>query len=100
MADFKLQYRFASAPWQYAGQGGWVFVSLPKKLSSEIRKAFKREEAGWGRLTATAKIGYTEWKTAVWFDTKTNTYLLPLKAEIRRKEKIEVGKKVEVAVFI
>ncbi len=100
MPDFKIQYRFSSEPWQYVGQGGWIFISLPKKLSKEIRDTFKKEEQGWGRLTTNAKIGNTEWKTAIWFDTKVNTYLLPLKSEIRRKEKIEVGKKISVTVFI
>lgn len=100
MTDCKIQYRFSSVPWKYAGQGGWIFVSMPKKLSKEIRTTLKSEEAGWGRLTATARIGNTEWKTAIWFDTKVNTYLMPLKAEIRKKEKIEVGKKINVAVFI
>ena len=100
MTDFKIQYRFSSEPWKYAGQGGWIFVSMPKKLANEIRATFKREEADWGRLTATAKIRNTEWKTAIQFDTKVNTYLLPLKAEIRKKEKVEIGKKITVVVFI
>lgn len=100
MTDFKFQYRFSSLPWKYSGPGGWVFVTLPAKLSSEIRATFKSEEGGWGRLTATARIGNTEWKTAIWFDTKLNAYLLPLKAEIRKKEKIEVGKRISIAVFV
>ena len=100
MTDFKIQYRFSSEPWKYVGQGGWIFVSLPKKLSNEIRTTFKSEEAEWGRLTATAKIGNTEWKTAIWFDTKENTYLMPLKEVVRKKEKIEVGEKINVEVFI
>lgn len=100
MNNFKLQYRFLATPWQYAAQGGWVFVSLPKKLSIEIRRVFIKDEQGWGRLSVTAKIGHTQWSTAIWLDSKMNTYLLPLKAEIRKKEKIEAGKKITVVVFI
>lgn len=100
MAGFKLEYSFSSVPWQYTGPAGWVFISLPKKLSKEIRETCKREETGWGRLSATAKIGNTEWKTAIWFDTKADAYLLPLKAAIRNKEKVEPGKKLEVTLFI
>ena len=100
MTNFKIQYRFSSEPWKYIGQSGWIFVSLPKKLSNQIRAIFKRQEAGWGRLTAIARIGNTEWKTAIWFDTKANAYLLPLKAEIRKKEKVEIGKRINVAVII
>ncbi len=69
-------------------------------MSIEIRSALKSEEEGWGRLKAVAKIGNTEWKTAIWFDSKNETYLLPLKAEVRKKENIEVGKNIEVAIWL
>jgi hypothetical protein len=99
--DFRgVKYQFTAKPWQYTGKGAWVFVSLPPKLSKEIRHYFKQEEEGWGRLRATAQIGNSEWKTAIWFDTKANTYILPLKSEIREKEKIAVGRAVKVIVRI
>ncbi len=96
----KIEYKFVAEPWKYSGPNGWCFVSLPKKMSKEIRKNFKNEEQGWGRLTASAKIGETEWQSAIWFDTKADTYLLPLKADIRKKEDLKIGKKIKVAVFI
>ena len=48
----------------------------------------------------TAKIGNTQWETAIWFDTKLDTYLLPLKAEIRKKEKITTDKEIEIVIWI
>ncbi len=93
-----ISYSFKAAPWRYAGAGGWYFVSLPVKMAKEIREALRHEEEGWGRLKATACIGNSEWKTAIWFDTKSNTYLLPLKAEIRKKENLIEGKMVKVVV--
>ena len=57
-------------------------------------------EQGWGRLKATAKIGITEWATAIWFDTKHKTYLLPLKAEVRKKEKIITEQTITVYIWI
>jgi hypothetical protein len=99
--NFKgIKYEFTAKPWKYTGKGAWIFVSLPQKMSKEIRNYFKREEEGWGRLRATAQIGNCEWKTAVWFDTKANSYILPLKAEIRKKEDIAEGKMVKVVVRI
>ena len=96
----KIPYRFTSKVWQYKGAGGWHFISLPKQLSAEIRETFQREEEAWGRLTATAQIGNSEWSTAIWFDTKLNTYLLPLKSEIRKKENLHVNKVVKATVYI
>ena len=95
-----IKYVFTAIPWQYNGLSSWYFISLPKDLSEEIRRLFKSEEVGWGRLNATAKIGKTEWKTSIWFDTKYKTYLLPLKSEIRKKEKLEISKEVKTTVWI
>jgi len=95
-----VKYEFTNKPWRYNGAGGWCFISLPENMSKEIRGHFKQEEEGWGRLKATAKVGNTEWKTAIWFDTKANTYLLPLKTSIRQKEKIEMDKDLVVSVWI
>jgi hypothetical protein len=42
----------------------------------------------------------TPHKSSIWFDTKRNTYLLPIKAEIRNGEGIDEGDEVDVTVRI
>lgn len=96
----KIKYEFSAKIWQHQSQGGWYFVSLPEKLAKEIREVVKWQEEGWGRLRVTAKTGNSEWDTAIWFDTKMNTYLLPVKAEIRKKENLEPGKNTDVIILI
>jgi hypothetical protein len=96
----KIKYDFSEKPWQHSSPTGWHFISLPKEMAKEIRTALKTEEEGWGRLKAIAKIGNTEWKTAIWFDTKKDTYLLPLKAEIRKKERIGTDRNIEVTIWL
>jgi hypothetical protein len=77
-----------------------TFVSLPKEVSIEIRNNFKCLEEGWGRMKVTAKVGNSEWQTAIWFDTKQDTYLLPLKATIRKKENIVLDKDIDITISI
>lgn len=96
----RIKYEFSEKSWQHSSPGGWYFVSLPTEMAKEIRSVLKNEEEGWGRLKAVAKIGTTEWKTAIWFDSKNETYLLPLKAEIRKKENIEAGKLIDVVILL
>jgi len=96
----KIKYEFITRIWKHTGQGSWYFVSVPHELAKEIRNYLKSKEEGWGRLKATAKIGNTEWVTAIWFDTKMNTYLLPIKAEIRKKEKLELDKNIQTTIWI
>ena len=98
-----IKYEFFAKPYQYSSTPDkvcWVFVSLPKEISIEIRNNFKMLEEGWGRLKITAKVGNSEWKTAIWFDTKEDTYLLPLKAEIRKKEGISLDEEIGVIVIV
>jgi hypothetical protein len=51
-------------------------------------------------LKATARIGNSEWETAIWFDTKMNTYLLPLKAAIRERENLEADQIIKAIIWI
>ena len=100
MKKGRIKYEFNATVWKYEGQNGWYFVSLPTDISGEIRKNLKSEEKGWGMLKAIACIGSTEWQSAVWFDTKLKTHLLPVKAEIRKKENIQAGDKVKIIIWL
>ncbi len=86
--------------WKHESPGGWHFVSLPKNVSLEIRGNLKWQEEGWGRMKAFAKIGELTWETAIWFDTKRNTYILPIKAQIRSKANIGVNANIETTIWI
>jgi hypothetical protein len=95
-----IQYQFSAKMWQHSSPGGWHFVSLPEDISKEIRTHFQWQEEGWGRMKATAQIGEHKWETAIWFDTKMNTHLLPIKADIRRKAKLVVDQEIELSVWV
>lgn len=97
----KIKFEFNATIWQYSSpKGGWFFVSLPTEISAEIRENLQWQEEGWGRLKATARIDNTEWETAIWFDTKLQTYLLPLKAEVRKTQNMEIGGELNVSIEI
>jgi hypothetical protein len=96
----KLKYLFSNKLWQHSSPGGWYFITLPEGLAKEIRETLKWQEEGWGRLKVLAKIDNIEWATAIWFDTKMNTYLLPIKAVIRKKGNLEIGNIIEVVIWI
>ena len=51
-------------------------------------------------MKVTAKLGSSEWQTVIWFDTKQDTQLLPLKAKIRKQENIVLGEAVEVIIWV
>lgn len=96
----QMQIEFTSTVWKYDGSAGWYFVSMLPESAKEIREIVKSEEQGWGRLSCVATIGKTTWKTAIWFDSKQGTYLLPIKSDIRKSENITTGDEVHVSVSI
>ncbi len=75
--------------WLYPSMAGWHFLTVPKKQSSDIKKKFGVLAGGWGSLRVTVTIGNTSWKTSIFPDKKSGSYLLPLKADVRKKENIQ-----------
>jgi len=86
--------------WLYPGAGGWHFVTLPEKDSAAIKKAFGMTQRGWGSLPVIATVGNTSWKTSIFPDKKIGAYVLPLKAEVRKKENIQLERVIPFSVEI
>ena len=84
----KRIYKIKSTVWIYPGLSGWHFINIPKKESEEIIKSFGKMQRGWGSLPVMVSVGKSTWKTSIFKDKKSNTYLLPLKASIRKEEGI------------
>ena len=93
-------YNFEAQVWKSPGKGGWYFVTLPLKVTEQIRKNFQEYEEGWGRLKCQAKIENLVWETAIWFDTKAKSFLLPIKSEIRKKCGITDASIVKVEIIM
>ena len=97
----KKQFKIRAKIWLYPGEtGNWHFVTIPKKESTQITEQFKSMKKGWGSLPVEVKIGKTTWATSIFPDSKSGTYLLPLKAKVRRAEGIDEGDTVSVTLTI
>lgn len=81
-------YKLKSKIWLYPGMAGWHFLTLPKKEGQSIKKEFKAVARGWGSLPVEVTIGATVWRTSIFPDKTSGSYVLPLKASVRKKEKI------------
>jgi hypothetical protein len=49
---------------------------------------------GWGVIPVQVRIGKTKWTTSLF--PKDDRYLVPIKASIRKAEKLEEGDKVTI----
>ena len=56
------------------------------------------KRAGFGSVRVQATIGQTTWATSIFPDTKSSSYLLPVKAAVRREAGIEEGDAVAARI--
>lgn len=84
----------------YPGMAGWHFIAVPKATSAVIKKECGGMQRGWGSLPVTVTLGGTAWKTSIFPDKKSGTYLLPLKAAVRKKEGIYAGDSVTFSIDV
>ena len=88
-------YTFSAELWEYSGAAAWVCVTLGVEDSEEI-EAQTPLRTGFGSVRASVRIGETEWKTSVFPESSSASYVLPVKRAIRDKEGLDVGDVVEV----
>ncbi len=93
-------YNISSKVIVYPGMGGWRFLIVPRKVGKEIKEQFGKYAAGFGSLKVKVVIGKTTWKTSIFPDKKAGTYLLPLKADVRKSEAIADGSKVNFRIIL
>ncbi len=90
-------YDFSAQLWLHSDMpGAWYFITLPLDASDEIRAT--RERRGFGSVRIRATIGATTWDTSIFPDTKTDSYLLPVKAAVRHQQAIDEGDLVAVTI--
>ena len=83
-----------------SAKAAWYYIKVPKKESNQIKQSTTRKPKGWGSIPVAVSINDTEWNTSIFPDKKTGTYLLFIKANIRKKEKIEEGGNVSLTFRI
>lgn len=89
---------FTSLVWIWKGSdatGRWFFVTVPDEQSGEIKAHAFGTPRGFGSVKVEATIGDVTWRTSV-FPLNSGGYLLPLKAEVRRRAAISAGDDVTV----
>lgn len=90
-----LRHSFKVKLWKYPGPGGWCFLTLPKPLASKLLKSVTGPRRGWGSIRVEVVIGNSKWKTSIFPDKKSGSYLLPVKAGVRVRENLKEGRMVE-----
>lgn len=84
------EFRFTASLWKYSGESAWHFITLPAAISARI-KFLQVGRRGFGAVRVGVTIGKSKFETSVFPDSKSGCYFLPVKASIRKAEKIGHG---------
>jgi hypothetical protein len=94
------QHSLSARVWLYPGKAAWHFVTIEKEDAAEIKKDHLSPiRQGFGAIPVNVTIGETTWKTSI-FPEKEGSYLLPLKKQVREKEKIAKGDTISFTVQV
>lgn len=82
----------------WKGPAPWFFVTVPAEQSGDIKAISELVTYGWGVIPVHVRIGKTEFTTSLF--PKDDRYLVPIKASVRKAEKLEKDDTVTVRLEV
>jgi hypothetical protein len=92
-----MQVQFEAELWLYPGDAGWHFVTLPLDVADELRDRTPPRR-GFGSVRVEATVGEVTWKTSLFPESKSESFVLPMKREVRARNGLEPGDVAKVAL--
>jgi Domain of unknown function (DUF1905) len=94
----RMNLEFSGEMWFWKGPAPWYFITVPEEECGELEAASAFVTYGWGMIPVTARIGETGWKTSLF--PKDGRYIVPVKAQVRKAEELDVGDMVTVRLTV
>lgn len=93
-----LTLKFETKLIHWKGPAPFFFAPIPDAQGAEIRRISKLVTYGWGVIPVEAEIGGVPFRTSLF--PRDETYLLPVKMEVRRRAGITEGDTVSVSMTV
>jgi hypothetical protein len=93
-----VDLEFSGELWYWRGPAPWYFVTVPSEHGEFLRTASRFVSYGWGMVPVRARVGDEVWTTALF--PKDGTYVLPVKAAVRRAAGLQEGNVVHVRLEV
>ena len=96
-----VQHLFRARVWEHSpGEpGSWHFLTLPADLAEDIRlEAGPR--AGFGSVPVEVSVGSSTWRTSLFPDTATGSFVLPVRKQVRLAEGLGAGRTCQVTLEV
>lgn len=82
------------------GTAAWHFVTVDAQTATEIRYAALGRTGGFGSVRVVARIGETVWQTSLFPHRESGGFLLPMKADVRKREGLVAGDELTVELTV
>jgi len=93
-----LDFSFDGEIFEWRGPAPFYYVAIPEDESGDIQEIANEVTYGWGCIPVNVTLGETRWYTALF--PKDGLYLVPVKAAIRKAEKVDDGDTVTLRVEV
>ena len=76
-------------------------MTLPPESADQIRFVTGGQKTkSWGMVKVRVTIGSSTWRTTTWPDKASGSFLLQVKAAVRKAENVSVGDRVAVDMTV
>jgi hypothetical protein len=93
---------FEAELWAWTGPASWVFLSLPTEFADTVRVAgfmtLAAPKRGWKMVRVEVQIGDVRWQTSLFPDKESGSFILPVKAAVRRQLGVSAGDRVRISL--
>ncbi|MFF7755642.1 DUF1905 domain-containing protein [Streptomyces sp. NPDC007971] len=93
-----MEFAFSGQVIEWRGPSPYYFVPVPDDESADIREVAAMASYGWGVIPVRARIGEVVFWTSLF--PKDGSYLLPLKAAVRKPHDLTAGDDVTVEMTV
>jgi hypothetical protein len=95
-----IAFDFTADLWRYTGKAAWYFVTLPHDVADDIDEITGDTRRGFGSVRVEVTVGATSWSTSIFPDTKSESFVLPVKKAVRMAEDLHDGDPVRVRLSL
>ena len=93
-----MTFEFNDKIWFWRGPAPWYFVTVPVQHCQDLKAISGSVTYGWGMIPVTVYLGKSVCKTSLW--PKDDRYIVPIKASVRKAEKLDEGDLVTVRLEV
>lgn len=89
-------YEMTAEVWRSEGPGDRYFVTLPDDVAQAVREKFGGSHHAVGSLPVSVALGRSIWSTSLYADHDSNSYVIAIKDDVRRRELVREGQFVSL----